>query len=132
MRLSTGVYGVHQANGDFIFYTDSSDYRKMVRTSNSGAFIEAGYLPLLATDWLDSTRWTYSNWYRVVNFIKGRDHSRYFLLLCILYEYIIPTPVFRMVKTMYSRKNPGFVESSLKELTPLPCIAGLRVRKETN
>ena len=43
-----------------------------------------------------------------------------------------PILVFRLVKTMYSRQNLGFAESSLKELAPLPCIARLRVRKETN
>ena len=39
-----------------------------------------------------------------------------------------PIAVFRLVKTMYSRQNTGFAESSLKELATLPCIARLRYR----
>ena len=55
-------------------------------------------------------------------------------ILILIYEHRFESPilVFRLVKTMYPRQNPGFAESSLKELAPLPFIARLRVRKETN
>ena len=64
----------------------------------------------------------------------SNDNLFCILILILIYEHSFesPTPVFRLVKTMYSRQNPGFAESSLKELAPLPCIARLRVRKETN
>ena len=68
VRKASGVCGFLQENGDFIFYVDDDNYKKMVLTSNTGSFLQAGYLDINATNWEDSTKWKHADWYKVDNF----------------------------------------------------------------
>ena len=51
----------------------------MVLSSNSGAILKAGYLPLKSEDWKDSEKWRYATWYRIVNFngVSGKKKNSF-------------------------------------------------------
>ena len=77
MEKAINISGIFQENGDFIFYIKEDSYRKMVLSSNSGAVLTAGYLPLKAKDWKNSKKWRYATWYRIVNFrgVSGKKNT---------------------------------------------------------
>ena len=56
-HLRSGVEGVLQSNGDFIFAVTDPVNRKMIRTTNSGVTIKIGYLPVRTTTWTNSNSW---------------------------------------------------------------------------
>ena len=67
-KQAKDVSGALQENGDFIFTMDTGKHRRLIRTSNAGFFIEAGYLALPAANWEKSENWEKAIIYRVVNF----------------------------------------------------------------
>ena len=70
--MATKVHGVLQENGDFIFHIKGANNIKMVRTTNSGVFINSGFLHLPTDkDWQDSEKWIEKPYYNAVNFIGG-------------------------------------------------------------
>ena len=73
---STNTFGVLQKNGDFIFAQYIRNYRRLVRTSNSGAFIKAGYIALAAANWEKSENWKEVSFYRVTNFTGIRSKNK--------------------------------------------------------
>ena len=86
MQEAKNVHGDLQANGDFIFSHDTLTNRKMVRTSNSGVFLKAGYLPLPATNWKNSESWIKKFNYRLNNLFRVQGIMNY---IYFLYHYNI-------------------------------------------
>ena len=95
LALKSNVHGFRMENDDFIFYADKlvegidydddtrdrdgfnegeiilddDIYRKLVRTTNLGAFVKDGILPLPGKGWENSDNWmTAEDSYKVVNF----------------------------------------------------------------
>ena len=55
-------------NGNFIFYWDNLDQRKMILTGNNGEQLRGGYLPLTAKTWQDTETWKETSGYTISNF----------------------------------------------------------------
>ena len=55
-------------NGDFIFFWDNTNYRKMVLTKNNGSVVQDGYMDLPAEGWRDTSVWMKGGGYTILNF----------------------------------------------------------------
>ena len=80
---SSDVEGTRLDSGDFIFYWDDGfTTRKMVRTSNTGEFIQSGFnsrIPIVGDNWQTFSLWKIGH-YSIKNFRGSSECLKFFFL----------------------------------------------------
>ena len=79
---NSDVEGARLDSGDFVFYWDDVSDRKMVRTSNTGEFIQAGSHPLnqiVGDNWKNCSLWM-TGCYSIKNFRGSGECLKLFFL----------------------------------------------------